>query len=79
MKIGGTSTAKPVVAWPSLASNLPTYPSGTLLSCSVDSTSISIACTNVGGGLTAGTYWVALSVSYTKDVVVADLAGIGAV
>jgi len=36
MKIGGTNSHAPIVAWPSLASNLPTYPSGARLSCSQD-------------------------------------------
>jgi len=33
MNIGGNSTTFPIVAWPSIASNLPTYPSGARLSC----------------------------------------------
>jgi len=32
MKIGGATNA-PIVAWPSLASNLPTYPLGGRLTC----------------------------------------------
>jgi len=39
MSLGGTTTHYPIIAWPSLASNLPTYPSGARLSCSLDGSS----------------------------------------
>ncbi len=48
MKIGLLTKAS--VAWPSIASNLPTYPSGARLSCKTSGTN-QIACDNVGGSL----------------------------
>jgi len=39
MSLGGTDNNSPTIAWPSLASNLPTYPSGARLSCSLNGNS----------------------------------------
>lgn len=65
MKVGGNSSVHPSIAWPTIASNLPTYPSGSLLNCDYDVNSTTqIACTNVGGALSSGTYWLALSLSF---------------
>jgi len=36
-------------------------------------------CTNVGGSLSAGTYWVAISISYPNALILSELAGLGAV
>jgi len=79
MKIGGSTGNKALVAWPSLASNLPTFPSGGRLSCtSVSGDSTKISCDNVGS-LSAGTYWIALSISYAKSTLTSEISGIGSV
>jgi len=78
MKIGGSGNNPPIVAWPSLASNLPTYPLGGRLACVAESDVSKISCNNVGS-LSAYTYWIALSVSYIQATSTAEISGIGSV
>jgi hypothetical protein len=81
MKLG-QSGATPKVALSSLATNLPTFPSGSKLACTIPSAAVEsnvvLECTNVGS-LSAGTSWIAISVSYAGTATAAFLANLGGV